>query len=66
MVSAFRMGFQALIRPGRVGAVRSPFGGDEVEHLQRRLLVGEVSSVADGLAESGVEALDGVGIRYEI
>jgi hypothetical protein len=66
MVSVFRMGFQALIRPAGVGSVLLPFGGDEIEHLERGLLVGEVASVADGLAEPGVQALDGVGIRYEI
>jgi hypothetical protein len=56
------MGFQALIRPlGLVGSVLPPFGGNQVQNFQRGLLVGEVASVADGLAEPGVQALDGVG-----
>ena len=47
--------------PGRVGSIRPPLGGDEVEDLERRLFGGEVAAVTDGLAEPGVEALDGVG-----
>jgi hypothetical protein len=55
----------AVYAPGRVGAVLPPFGGDEVEDLERRLLVGEVAPVPDSAPEPGVEALDGVGNRYE-
>jgi hypothetical protein len=59
-------GLPAVDLAGWVGAVGSPFGGDEVEDLQCRLFGGEVSAVTDRLAEPGIERLDGVGIRYDI
>ena len=44
-----------------VGTVGSVLVGDEVEHFQCGLLVGEVPSMPDRSPESGVERLDGVG-----
>jgi hypothetical protein len=38
----------------------------EVDELTGRFVVGEVAADADGFADDGVEALDLVGIRYEI
>jgi hypothetical protein len=47
MVSAWRTGSQAFIRP--VGVDRfGRFGGDEVEHLERRPLWGVVGPDLDG------------------
>jgi hypothetical protein len=53
-------GFPGVDPPARVGSVLPPFGGNQVQNFQRGLLVGEVASVADGLAEPGVQALNGV------
>jgi hypothetical protein len=64
MLRVLRIFFQALIRPV-VRAVGAPLGGNEVEHLERRLLVGKVTSMPHCLAEPGVERLDGVGRLHE-
>jgi hypothetical protein len=50
---------------GQVLTIRSSLRGDEVEHLQRGLLVREVAAMPDCPAEPRVEALDRVGIRYD-
>jgi hypothetical protein len=47
--------------PGRVRSVRPPLGGDEVEDLERRLLVGEVTLGDGPPCGTGVEALNGIG-----
>ena len=47
-------------------SARSPVIGDEVEHLQRGLLVWEMPSMAHRSTEAGIETFDGVGIRYDM
>ena len=59
-------GLPAVGFAGEVLAVGAFGGGDKVEDLHGGLPVGEVSPVPDRSSESGVEALDGVGIGYEI
>src|SRR2546421_7538516 len=49
--------------PSLAGGVEAADG--QVQHLQRRLLGGEMASGVDRAAEPGVERLDGVGTRYE-
>src|SRR5438552_4543057 len=50
--------------PSLAGGVEAADG--QVQHLQRRLLGGEMASGVDRAAEPGVERLDGVGTRYEV
>ena len=45
--------------PSLAGGVEAAYG--QVQHLQRRLLGGEMASGVDRAAEPGVERLDGVG-----
>ena len=48
-------GLPGVDPPGRVRSVRPLLGGNEVEDLERRLFVGEVSAVADGFADRALK-----------
>ena len=59
-------GLPSLIWPVGLARLVALLDGHEVEHLQRRLLGREVPTVAHGLAEPGVQRLDGIGGLHDL
>jgi len=59
-------GFPAVDSSSRVAPVLPAFDRCQVEHFERGLLGWEMTSPNRRLSEPGIQALDGVGIGYEI
>src|SRR5436190_9055603 len=64
-VEGVQRGLPAVGPAGLAAAGGVEAADGQVQHLQRGLLVGEMASGVHGAAESGIQALDGVGTRYE-